>query len=68
MTGGYTFLRFCLPYSSSIRVCHYGCAPIAACSQRHLNIGIHPVERKKVLCQIDPDGSNLFHDFPSRLD
>ena len=26
---------------------------------------IHPVQREHALCQIDPHGSNLLHDFPS---
>lgn len=28
---------------------------------------VHSVHREHVLCQIDPHGSNLLHDFPSRL-
>ena len=37
-------------------------------SQHHPSGDINPMQRKYPLCQIDPHGSNLFHDFPSRLD
>ena len=34
--------------------------------EHHTTRTIHPVQREHTLCQIDPQRSNLFHDFPSR--
>jgi hypothetical protein len=36
--------------------------------EHHAARSIHPMQREHPLCQIDPQRSNLFHDFPSRSD